>query len=146
MEASLGRKLDELRDQTCADRLALAGTFLLAGDRLLRLRPPEYRSAISRYYYAMFHCMRAAVYYDNDGDDHQKHEVLAQHTPADFPDSAVWQNRLKDARGIRNDADYDAYPKQHSEFRQSALNLRAQATAMIPLVHAYLVSKGCTQL
>jgi uncharacterized protein (UPF0332 family) len=141
--AATARTLDDLRDQACADRLALAESFVAVGDRLMRSRPPEYRSAISRYYYAMYHCMRATVFFDHDGDDHQKHDVLPQHTPADFPDGDVWENRLKDARGRRNDADYDPYPVNRTAPRQAASDLQAHARALVPIVRSYLRSKGC---
>lgn len=138
-----GRPLKELKQQVCADRVALAEQFAAAGDRLLRTRPPEYRSAISRYYYSMYHAMRAVVYYVNDGDDHEQHSELPRHTPSDFKDSAIWENNLKDARGRRNDADYDPYPLQHAEFRAAARTLRQHSHELIPLVRSYLQSKGC---
>ncbi len=141
--ASTAKSIDDLRDQTCADRIALAETFLAAGERFVRGRPPEYRSAISRFYYAMYHSMRATAFFTYDGDDHQRHEALPQHTPKDFPTSAIWENRLKDARGRRNDADYDPYPLSLTEFRQPALELRQHARDLIPLVRTYLTSKGC---
>ncbi len=137
------RTLDDLRDQACADRLDLAVAFASVGDRLMRARPREYRSAVSRYYYSMYHSIRATVFYANDGDDHQKHDVLPKHTPLDFPDNALWENRLKDARGHRNDADYDPYPINPQSFTQPARDLRDYAHALTPLVRAYLRSKGC---
>lgn len=137
------RTIDDLRDQACADRLRLAEDFAQVGDRLMRARPSQYRSAIGRYYYSMYHSMRAAVFYMYDGDDHQRHDALPGHTPSDFPSAALWENRLKNARGHRNDADYDPYPAYGGEFRQPALDLQAQAHALSPLVRTYLQGKGC---
>jgi uncharacterized protein (UPF0332 family) len=137
------RSLDDLREQVVADRLTLATDLAAVGDRLLKTRPVQYRSAIGRFYYSMYHSMRATVYFVYGGDDHERHDVLPKHTPADFPDSALWENRLKNARGHRNDADYDPYPRQHSDFRQAAADLQAHAHALNPLVRAYLRGKGC---
>lgn len=143
IESRTSRTIDDLRDQACADRIDLAEMFASTADRLMRGRPPEYRSAISRYYYAMYHSMRATAFFAHDGDDHQRHEALPQHTPADFPAHDVWENRLKDARGRRNDADYDPYPTSSAALRGPALELQKHAHELIPLVRNYLSSKGC---
>lgn len=144
--SSTTRSLDDLRDQACADRLELAESFLKVGDRLMRARPPEYRSAIGRYYYAMYHCMRAVVFFVHNGDDHQKHDVLPSHTPKDLPNSALWENRLKDARSRRNDADYDPYPTALGASKQAAIDLRKHAQDFVPVVRSYLKSKGCAHV
>lgn len=144
--SATSRSLDDLRDQACADRLDMAKALLHVGDKLMRSRPAEYRSSISRYYYAMYHSMRATAFYVHDGDDHQKHEALPQHTPPDFPDAAVWENRLKDARARRNDADYDPYPLAPVGFQQTALELQHQARLLIPIVQNYLRQKGCAHV
>lgn len=141
-----GHSINELRDQVCADRLELAGQFLTAGDKLLRARHAEYRSAISRYYYAMYHAMRTVVYFVADGDDHEKHEILPSRTPADFPDSSLWANHLKGARSYRNEADYDPYPADPAEFKVTAKQLRDLAHDLLPLVRSYLRSKGCAKV
>lgn len=143
IETATNRTLGDLRDQVCADRLRLAESFLNVADRLVRTRPPEFRSAISRYYYAMYHGMRAAVYFVHEGDDHQGHESLPRHTPDDFPQGGVWENRLKDARSRRNEADYDPYPVERQDLKASALEVRAHAQTLLPLVRTYLESKGC---
>ena len=73
LSTSTARALLDLQEQTCVDRLTLARELLGAADKLTRSRPAQYRSAISRYYYAMYHAMRAVVYYAYGGDDHNEH-------------------------------------------------------------------------
>lgn len=146
LETSSGQTIDELRDQACADRIALAEHFLAAGDKMMRSRPPEYRSAISRFYYSMYHAMRAVAFYAHGGDDHQEHRILPQKTPSDFPSSAQRENDLKDARTTRNSADYDPYPSDITAHRAAAKRLQPLAQSLIPDVRTYLKSKGCTRL
>jgi uncharacterized protein (UPF0332 family) len=138
-----GRCLQDLEHQVCADRLELSSGFADAGDRLLRLRGPEYRSAISRYYYSMYHSMRAVVFFVNRGDDHEQHNVLPRHTPNDFPNAPTWENCLKDARARRNDADYDPYPTDRSALRAISYGLKHEARSLHAEAVAYLKSKGC---
>lgn len=140
------RPIDDLRDQACADRLLLAEHFAKAGDKLMRARPAEFRSAISRYYYSMYHAMRSAVYYHNDGDDYQEHSKLPGNTPDDFDNAADWQNNLKDARSRRNEADYDPYPTLHAEFREAAFDMAKQTHVLIDLTRGYLRKKGCAHV
>ena len=111
---------------------------------MMRSRPTV-RSAIGRFYYSMYHGMRATVFFSYDGDDHQRRETLPRRTPPDFPDSAVLGKPMKDARGYRNDADYDPYPCRHRNLRQAAKELESHAPqALLPIVRAYLkIAKGC---
>jgi uncharacterized protein (UPF0332 family) len=137
------RPVTELRDQATADRLSLAQSFIAAAEVLMTANPPMYRDAISRYYYAMYHTMRAVVYSTHGGDDHQEHAALPSHTPPDFPSSAVWRNTLKDARGRRNEADYDPYPSSPQAWQDIAADLRTKATQLVVISRAYLRGKGC---
>lgn len=146
LTTATGLSLAQLRDRACADRLALSEHFTIAGDKLLRSRPSQTRSAISRYYYGMYHAMRAVVYFVERGDDHERHSVLPGKTPADFPGSALWQNNLKDARERRNEADYNPYPASLTEYRAIARGLQNQAHLLLPTARAYLKSKGCSYL
>jgi uncharacterized protein (UPF0332 family) len=142
LQSSTGRTLDELCDRATADRLALSRQFLKDGDTMMGTSPIPYRSVISRYYYAMYHTMRAVVYYQFGGDDHEQHSTLPGHTPADFPNAAIWQNALKDAREHRNAADYDPYPKTLSYWQAVAGQLSTQAHNLMPIARSYLRSKG----
>jgi len=130
----------------CAVRLLLAKELLQTADKLMRSRPAQYRSAISRYYYSMYHAIRAVVYYVHGGDDHQEHTNLPGHLPPDFVDRALWQNALKDARARRNDADYDPYPLAPGAWRDVARDLRVRARQLVVLAESYLRWKGCAHI
>jgi uncharacterized protein (UPF0332 family) len=143
---STGRSLEELRQRSTADRWQLARTFRRQGDHMISAKPPLYRGALSRFYYSMYHSMRAVVFFVEKGDDYEAHSKLPGFTPADFPQSSLWQNALKDARTRRNAADYDAYPKSDNAYRSGALELQRQATELEKLSRDYLKSKGCAYL
>ena len=143
LTSTTGLTLTELQHRVCVDRLDLATHFLAAGDKLSRARPSQPRSAISRFYYGMYHAMRAVVYFAEGGDDHEKHLILPKKTPADFPSAALWQNSLKDARERRNEADYDPYPASQSHFFRVSRALQGDAHGLVTESRNYLKSKGC---
>lgn len=146
LEASTGRTIDDLHQQACADRLNLALDFVDAADRLMRARPPMYRVAVGRYYYSMYHAMRAVSYFRHFGDDYEQHSALPAKTPADFNRRAYWENELKDARLRRNEADYDPYPSSDSSFRAVAASLQASARQLAVEARNYLTTKGCAHV
>lgn len=143
IESSTSHTINELKHRTCADRLVLAEVMIEAGNKLLRSRPAMYRSAIGRYYYAMYHATRATVYFDHGGDDHEKHSDLPAHLPHGFPAHAIWRNELKNAREQRNQADYDPYPANGRSFRTNALDLSVKAPTLVNECRSYLKGKGC---
>lgn len=137
------REITELIDQAAADRLKLADRFLTMGDALMRSRQRLWRAATARYYYAMYHSMRAVALQHHRGDDFQSHTLLHEKgVPKDFPNQLVRINELKDARVRRNEADYDPYPSSETYFRTSARNLAAVAPAFLLESRQYLRSKG----
>ena len=146
LEADTGRTIDDLRQRAVADRIQLAYDFRRRGNSLMRQSPPLYRDAVSRFYYAMYHAMRAVVYFAERGDDHQEHRDLPPKTPSDFPQSSIWANDLKSARERRNSADYEPYPKTNESWRVRAEELQRRANALLPLAKAYLIRKGCGYL
>ncbi|WP_156301885.1 HEPN domain-containing protein [Streptomyces sp. e14] len=146
LHGATARTLVDLQHQACADRILLAKTFLHSGNRLMRVRPPEYRSAISRYYYSMYHAIRAVAYFNEGGDDKESHSMLPSAVPSDFADSAIWQNELKDARSRRNEADYDPYPINPLDWRGVARDLQGKAPTLLVLAETYLKKKGCGHL
>ena len=109
LEARTKLTIEQLRHQASADRLSLADSFVVTASKLVRSRPAQHRSAISRYYYAMYHAARATVFFVHEGDDHEAHSVLPTKFPSDFPQASYWQNELKFARFRRNEADYEHY-------------------------------------
>ncbi|MFI2557919.1 HEPN domain-containing protein [Nocardia farcinica] len=146
METRTSRVIADLRQQACADRLTLAASFLDAADKLRRARPGQYRSAISRYYYSMYHAARSVVYFAHGGDDHEKHSVLPTKLPNDFPSSSYWQNELKNARQNRNSADYDPYPTSWKHWQNLAKALSTTAPNFLQLSTQYLKQKGCSHV
>lgn len=120
---------NEMLNRVVTDRLALAGLHLRVGD--LMLDAGQYRTSISRHYYAMYHAGRAIVFLDISGDDHEKHAVLPRHLPTDLPNTEAWQIELNEARLTRNMADYDLYPILASAWHDDATNLSVKAAQFI---------------
>lgn len=143
LESATSKSVDQLIHRATKDRLALAMDMRRRARRCERLQPPMYRDAISRYYYCLYHAFRAMVYFVTPGDDYQEHKQLPAAIPADFPQANQWRNDLKNARLIRNTADYNAYPKSDSAWRQDCLMVAALATDAIPAIRSYLLNRGC---
>ena len=76
LTATSGLSLEDLRHEATADRLRLAEHFLDSADRMMRTRPPQHRNAISRYYYSIYHVLRAVVYFSHEGADHEAPATL----------------------------------------------------------------------
>ena len=137
-----GQTVPQLINKAVADRWHFAYEHRHNANKLLKSKPPLYRSAISRYYYAMYHAMRACVFVFNEGDDHQQHSELQSHIPKDFPPGSNWKNILKNARELRNRADYEPYPKSNTAWKRDALNLKKDADLFLPTTRTYLQNKG----
>jgi uncharacterized protein (UPF0332 family) len=136
-----GRTITELLRIVSVDRWCLAFEHRRQASHLLKV--PMYRSVISRYYYVMYHAMRACTYMSHGGDDHEKHLDLPKNIPADFDPTVNWQNKLKDARELRNDSDYNPYPKSNLAWRTAAVTLKGDADRLLRLSRAYLKNNGC---
>jgi uncharacterized protein (UPF0332 family) len=146
LQTDTGHTLDELRDRATSDRLALAAACATRAAAMLTVRRPMYRDVVSRSYYAMYHAWRAVAFHVHGGDDHQEHKKLPDFEPTGFGNSALWQNRLKEAREARNRADYEPYPKAETAWRQEAQLRHAHAVELIRLCRAYLRIRGCRYL
>lgn len=144
LEQASGSSISDLVLIAATDRWALAYDLRARGNRLIQLRPPLYRDATSRYYYAMYHAMRAMAYVAHGGDDHENHAALPGKVPTDFDDPLKWTTNLKNARLSRNSADYEPYPKGGHTWQQTALNLKASTDELIRLSRLYLRGKGCS--
>lgn len=138
-----GVSIRDLARGVAADRWVLARAQRRDGNKLLRLSQPACRCSVSRFYYAMYHCMRAAAYVYHGGDDYQAHSKLAQNVPEDFPDRDAWANRLKNARLTRNAADYDPYPRSDKAWHRKAAAIKTDADALLRVTREYLRGKGC---
>ena len=141
-----GLSVDDLRHEATVNRLDLAKHFLDAGNKLFRSRPSQHRSSISRYYYSMYHTLRAVVFFRHEGDDYESHGTLHAQVPQDFPNAAMWTNDFKSARENRNSADYDPYPPAHSNWKAIAKNLSLQAPTLLAVAESYLKGKGCKHI
>ena len=136
--------ISQLIGNAATDRWRFAYEHRQNANKLLASRPPLYRSAISRYYYSMYHAMRACVFISYQGDDYEQHGKLPHHIPDDFPSGHNWQNMLKNARDVRNRADYEPYPKLNTAWKPDALRLKEYATLFLSTTRTYLQNNGCT--
>ena len=128
--------------KAAADRWHFAYEHRHNANKLLKSKPPLYRSAISRFYYSMYHAMRACVFVSHQGDDYEQHGALPKYVLNDSSFDFNWQNILKDARELRNRADYDPYPKSNTAWKQDALDLKKDADLFLSTTRAYLQKKG----
>lgn len=136
------RSIKQLQSQVAKDRLTLAKLHLKDATVVLKCTPAMNRAVVSRAYYALYHAARAATYISFGGDDHEQHTTLPTKFPADFPDSDIWRNCLKNARLERNRADYDPYPAGDADFAATAIKLVSEAKQFIKLTQSYLKLKA----
>lgn len=132
--------LATLIKQVTTDRLVLAGTHLRMGDR--HIFDLQFRQAISRHYYSMYHAARGIVFAEVHGDDYQLHSVLPKHLPPGLPDVAKRQRELTDARLLRNQADYDVYPIVLSDWEADARRVAAIAADFVQTCEDFAQANG----
>lgn len=99
---------------------------------------------MSRYYYCLYHATRACAFIYHKGDDFEEHSVLPLNLPKDFDPGTNWQNKLKNARLLRNRADYEAYPKSDRAWRRHAGIIKIDGDELLSKAKIYLTGKGCT--
>ena len=143
IESAANMSISSLLCRVAADRWHLAYAFRAQANKLCAANPPTYRSSISRYYYSMYHALRACVFLDNEGDDYEEHSKLPLHIPATLDHTTDWQSKMKDARLLRNRADYDAYPKTDKSWARSAGQIKSDAVHLLRVSRTFLVTKGC---
>ncbi len=144
LENDSGRNIDYLLCHVAADRWKLAYSFRTQANKLFTIDQPQFRSAVSRYYYCMYHAMRACAFLYHQGDDYESHSNLPLNIPTDFDPPTDWQNKLKNARLLRNRADYEAYPRSDAAWRKHAVTIKADADRLLATARAYLLGKGCS--
>jgi len=132
--------LAQLIQQVASDRLQLAGEHLRSGDQLLFAL--QFRSAISRHYYAMYHAARSIVFSEVQGDDYQQHSELPRHLPPGLPSIRTREKQLVDARLLRNEADYDPYPSGLSDWEQDARELSVTAAEFVQACEDFALLNG----
>src|SRR5262245_25962934 len=81
--SDFGVSIEQLRYKATVERFQLALGHRKEGRRLWKLVSPPYRAIVSRYYYVMYHAMRAACFLHHSGDDFEAHSKLPQNIPAD---------------------------------------------------------------
>lgn len=111
--------------------------------RLLRSTSGDWRSVVSRAYYAAYNGSKAIRYLVHgsvrlDGDDHKHVADL----PGDFPDREYYATFLTDLREARNKADYDPWPDTFRELPRSPEELLTGAEAFLRAVIGYLGLRG----
>lgn len=142
--ADSGHQIDALLLVVASDRWKLSKQFNNQGKRLMLLQTPACRSAISRFYYSMYHAARACVFLETKGDDHERHSELPLHLPSALKTPTNWQTILKNARLLRNRADYESYPKTENSWKSEALAIQTNAANLLVDSKVFLISKGCT--
>lgn len=130
----------QLLQQVVSDRLLLAGGHLGAGDALLFAM--QYRSAISRFYYAMYQAARAIAFAETKGDDHERHNILPRNLPAGIDNPVAREAELTDARLLRNQADYDIYPIKESDWESDARALSATSANFVQMCESFALTNG----
>jgi len=130
----------DLVRQATSDRLQLAGGHLRSADT--QLLHGQYRSSISRHYYAMYHSARAITYASIVGDDHQQHAKLPRHLPSALPNRIQMEIDLSDARLLRNSADYDPYPATDAEWETDARGLSVTAAIFVQACENFALQQG----
>ncbi|SFR71243.1 Uncharacterized protein, contains HEPN domain, UPF0332 family [Agromyces sp. CF514] len=126
--------------QITSDRLVLAGVHLSAADNLLA--GLQFRSSISRSYYAMYHAARAIAYASHGGDDYEKHSVLPRNLPGGLDQLALRESQLTDARLLRNQADYDPYPALAPDWEPDARSLYVTASEFVNACEDFSLDNG----
>lgn len=129
-----------LMRQVVSDRLKFAGEHLGTGDQLLAIQ--QFRSSISRHYYAMYHAARAVVFAVEQGDDHERHNLLPRHLPQNMTNVAQYEVALTDARLLRNKADYDIYPINPIDWEQDARALASTSAKFFSAFENYALTNG----
>ena len=119
----------QMVSQAVSDRLTLAGLWLKSGDALIS--SSQFRVAISRHYYAMYHAARAITFGVNQGDDFERHSDLPRHLPPSIDDPVRREGELTAARLLRNQADYDPYPAGHADWEADARQLAPTAAEFV---------------
>lgn len=130
----------QMISQVVSDRLILSGLQLQMGDKLVQ--DLQFRTSISRHYYAMYHAARAIVFADLPGDDFERHSDLPRNLPDSFASKITRESELTAARLLRNEADYDLYPSQQLDWEADARNLAAVASDFCSACEDFALQNG----
>lgn len=136
------QSFDNLLLLAAASRWRLGRLFLQEGQSLLSLPTPLFRLAVSRLYYSMYHSMRAVAFTHFRGDDNEGHSKLHTKEIPGFDQTIKWQSILKNARTERNQADYDPFPSDDTNFEGAARSMEQDAAAIQHASMTFLRSRG----
>jgi len=122
--------------------LLLASQHLGVASRLVA-KPRQWRSTVSRSYYAAYNASRSVRYFVHGqvkltGEDHQSVGEL----PDDFPNRATWSSFLTDLRKDRNIADYEPWPEARQTLSLPPRDSYLKARELLTVCRAYLRGKG----
>lgn len=143
LERDSGLSIVALRLLGAAARFRLALDHRKHGNVLLSASPACYRGAISRYYYSLYHGIRACAYLHHGGDDYEDHSTLPAQVPTTLPAGLAWADILKDARLARNAADYDPFPRVSTAMKLQAEDMKKTVNKALPLLRRHLRQEGC---
>ncbi len=110
--------------------------------RRLKRYDEEWRSVVSRSYYAAYNASKAVRYYVHGwvslgADDHQK----VGHLPDDFPDRERWARFLVDLRDARNQSDYDPWPETRRALPMSPADAVRDARGFVAEAKQYVTGR-----
>lgn len=120
----------------------LARRHLRVARRLVR-PPRDWRSAVSRTYYAAYNASRAVRYRVNGrvkpgAEDHKEVGDL----PNDFPNRDQWSSFLDDLRYDRNVSDYEPWPAARQRLKGEPADSLIEVERFIRDARGYLRDRG----
>jgi hypothetical protein len=109
----------------------------------LQPSPRDWRSIVSRSYYAAYNASKCVRYYVNgsvklDADDHKHVGDL----PDDFPQRAYWSTFLVELRHDRNLADYEPWDHVRKSLTYPASTAVGRTTMFLQQSKHYLKGRG----
>ena len=133
---------DENVHQVVRRWLVLASQHLGVA-RHLAARPRQWRSTVSRSYYAAYNASRSVRYFVDGqvkltAEDHQSVGDL----PDDFPNKGVWSSFLTDLRKDRNIADYEPWLGARKTLSLPPHDSYLKTRELLTVCRAYLRGRG----
>lgn len=90
----------------------------------------------------MYHSARAIVFASVLGDDYERHSVLHDKLPDTMPAVEARSIELKEAKLLRNEADYDAYPVLSAEWSLDARAIAVSAANFVQECESFALTTG----
>jgi hypothetical protein len=133
---------DEKVHQVVRRWLVLASQHLGVASHLVA-KPRQWRSTVSRSYYAAYNASRSVRYFvygqvKLTSEDHQSVGEL----PDDFPNKATWSSFLIDLRKDRNIADYEPWPEARKTLSLPPRDSYLRTRELLTICRVYLRGRG----